>query len=364
MKLAYSGKKTKEEVMLGIDSGDFSFDKYPLNALLMGDNLSIMRAWLRKFPNNKVDLVYIDPPFATNTVFRSGKERTSTISSSKQDQVAYVDNLKGADFIEFLRERFILLRELMSDSASIYLHIDYKIGHYVKVVMDEVFGIENFKNDISRIKCNPKNFSRYGYGNMKDMLLFYTKTNRFVWNEPLVDRTKDEIKRLFSKTDSKGRYYTTNPLHAPGETVDGPTGQPWKGMSPPKGRHWRCAPSVLDELESKGLIEWSKNGVPRKIIYADDYSKKKLQDIWEFKDGQNPLYPTQKNLEMLKTIVMASSNPGDVVLDCFCGSGTTLLAADELNRNWIGIDASGVAISVSKKRLSNSEFLLGGGMGC
>jgi adenine-specific DNA-methyltransferase len=127
----------------------------------------------------------------------------------------------------------------------------------------------------------------------------------------------------------------------------------WKNMYPPKGRHWRYDPKVLDELNGQGLIEWSKTGVPRKIIYADELSTKRLQDIWDFKDTQSPEYPTQKNLEMLELIIKTSSNPKSLVLDCFCGSGTTMVASNILERKWIGIDSSKQAIKVSKKRMEN-----------
>jgi adenine-specific DNA-methyltransferase len=124
-------------------------------------------------------------------------------------------------------------------------------------------------------------------------------------------------------------------------------------MLPPKGRHWRYPPEVLEQLDRQGLIEWSKTGNPRKKIYADEYVKKKMyrQDIWEFKDPPYPSYPTEKNLEMLKVIVEASSNRGDIVLDCFSGSGTTLIASEQLGRRWIGIDNSSKAIEVTLKRL-------------
>lgn len=122
-------------------------------------------------------------------------------------------------------------------------------------------------------------------------------------------------------------------------------------MKPPKGRHWRVAPAILEEWDTQGLIEWSENGVPRKKIFFDERVGKKMQDIWTFKDPQYPHYPTEKNLDLLKFIVGASSNDGDLVLDCFCGSGTTLIAAQLLNRRWIGIDKSESAIQVAQKRL-------------
>ena len=124
-------------------------------------------------------------------------------------------------------------------------------------------------------------------------------------------------------------------------------------MKSPKGRHWRTDPAILEEWNGQGLIEWSANGVPRKKIFLDEKEGKKVQDIWEFKDPQYPQYPTEKSLGLLKFIVEASSNEGDLVLDCFAGSGTTLVAAQLLNRNWIGIDKSDAAIRVTQKRLDD-----------
>ena len=294
------------------------------NKLILGENLHVMKSLIDDYGlKGKIDLVYIDPPFSTNNVFKMGDSRVNTISFSHSDQVAYDDSLTGEDYIEFLRERLILIRELMSETASIYLHIDYKIGHYVKIIMDEIFGINNFRNDISRIKCNPKNFKRKSYGNIRDMILFYTKSDKYTWNDQRIPFTEKDIERLFKKIDEDGRRYTTIPLHAPGETRNGVTGQKWKGMYPPKGRHWRSSPDKLEKLDQEGLVEWSKNGVPRKKIYAEDKISegKKMQDIWEFKDSQSPSYPTEKNLELLKSIISASSNQGDLVMDVFAGFG-------------------------------------------
>ncbi|CAN2048493.1 adenine-specific DNA-methyltransferase [Candidatus Magnetomoraceae bacterium gMMP-1] len=353
MYLQYKGKKSEDKIF-NISPCELSnnWDEIK-NKLIFGENLKILNTLLDRYKlKSKVNLVYIDPPFATNNNFTIGENRVSTISNSYDDNIAYSDNLTGGLFLEFLRERLLFIRELMSENASIYLHIDYKIGHYVKIIMDEVFGLENFRNDITRIKCNPKNFKRKSYGNIKDMILFYSKNKNNIWNEPKDEFTTEDINRLFRKVDKNGRRYTTIPLHAPGETLNGPTGQEWRGMKPPKGRHWRSEPRILEKLDKEGLIEWSKNGVPRKKIYADEKDGKKKQDIWEYKDAQYPNYPTEKNIDMLKTIISASSNPGDLVLDCFCGSGTTLQAAEELGRNWIGIDKSAEAIKVTKKRLS------------
>jgi len=326
------------------------------NLLIYSENTQGLNYLLNEMNlKGQVDLVYIDPPYSTGGNFTITNGRATTISNSKNGTIAYSDTLKGKDFIEFLRERLLLLRELLSEQGSIYLHIDYKIGHYVKVMMDEVFGIENFRNDITRIKCNPKNFDRIGYGNIKDMILFYSKSTHPIWNEPREKYTEKDLEKLFSKIDKQGRRYTTVPIHAPGETQNGKSNQPFKGILPPAGRHWRTDVETLEMWDNVGLIEWSSTGNPRKIIYADEREGKRVQDIWEYKDPQYPIYPTEKNHELLDLIVKTSSNENSLVLDCFCGSGTTLFVAQKNNRQWIGIDESSLAIDASKSKLSSLQ---------
>ncbi len=326
------------------------------NLLIEGDNINGLNYLLNdKHLKGKIDLVYIDPPFATNNIFTITDGRASTISNSTKGETAYEDKLQRVEFIEYIRERLLLIRELLSDQGSIYLHTDYKIGHYLKVMMDEVFGIDNFRNDITRIKCNPKNFKRIGYGNIKDMILFYTKTNSPIWHEPTEIYSDEDITKLYPKISADGRRYTTVPIHAPGETQNS---KPFKGIMPPKGRHWRTDVSILEQWDRDGLIEWSANGNPRKIIYADEKQGKRIQDIWTlYKDPQYPVYPTEKNQEIIDLIIMTSSNPDSIVLDCFCGSGTTLKSASDLGRKWIGIDKSQLAIRITQEKLNGSENL-------
>lgn len=332
------------------------------NLLLLSENLHALQ-YLLEVENlaNKVDLVYIDPPFATGMNFTITQGRATTISNSKTGDIAYKDTLKGDEFLDFLSERLVLLRELLSDRGSIYLHIDYKIGHYVKVLMDKIFGMENFRNDISRIKCNPKNFARIGYGNVKDMILFYSKSANPIWNEPYQAYDESDMERLFPKKDKNNRRYTTVPIHAPGETLNGKSSQAFNGIFPPKGRHWRTDVETLQQWDREGLIEWSSAGNPRKIIYADERKGKRVQDIWDYKDPQYPDYPTEKNMELIERIVQTSSDEGSLVLDCFCGSGTTLVAAQNNGRKWIGVDQSPLAIDVTRKRLGQQEYSLFGG---
>ncbi len=326
------------------------------NLLIKSENIKGLNYLLNERDlKGKIDLVYIDPPFATGGTFTITDGRASTISNSRSGDVAYSDRLIGNDFLNFIKQRLILLKELMSEQGSIYLHIDYKIGHYVKVVMDEVFGIENFRNDITRIKCNPKNFNRLGYGNIKDLILFYTKSSEPIWNEPREKYTEEDYEKLFPKMDRQGRRYTTVPIHAPGETENGKSNQPFKGILPPKGRHWRTDVETLEQWDKDGLIEWSSTGNPRKIIFADEREGKRIQDIWEYKDPQYPTYPTEKNLDLLDLIVRTSSNENSIVLDCFCGSGTTLKSAQTRGRKWIGVDQSEHAIKATIAKLETIE---------
>lgn len=326
------------------------------NTLIHSDNIVGLNYLLNeKDLRGKVDLVYIDPPYSTGSNFTITNGRATTISNSKRGVIAYTDNLKGDDYIEFLRNRLILIHELLSEQGSIYIHIDYRIGHYVKIMMDEIFGINNFRNDITRIKCNPKNFDRVGYGNIKDLILFYSKTSNPIWNEPRKAYSERDIDKLFPKIDKNNRRYTTVPIHAPGETRNGKSNQAFKGMFPPEGKHWRTDVETLRRWDEEGLIEWSSNGNPRKIIYADEREGMRVQDIWDFKDPQYPDYPTEKNIEMLNLIINTSSNENSIVLDCFCGGGTTLKSAQLNNRRWIGIDQSPLAIQTVKEKLNSME---------
>jgi adenine-specific DNA-methyltransferase len=363
LSLKYPGKVSKEELYNMVKPAklvvvkEFKatlplFDDGWRNMLIWGDNLSILRALIEDNRiSRKIRLIYIDPPFGTGSIYR-GKRH---ISASLKEEVAYHDMPLSPQYLEFIRRRLIFLHDILADEGSIYVHIDVDAVHYVKILMDEVFGIECFINDIARVKCNPKNFERKAYGNIRDSILFYAKDpEKCVWNEPKEPYTEEDIKRLFPRVDIDGRRYTTVPLHAPGETRNGPTGQPWRNIKPPPGRHWRYPPEVLEELDKRGLIEWSSSGNPRLKIYADEYVKKgkRMQDVWlNYKDPAYPEYPTEKNLEMVMKIIEASSNPGDIVLDAFCGSGTVAIASEKLGRKWICIDISPVAIKTVLKRL-------------
>lgn len=354
--LIYDGKRSENEVLrvepastrlLWENPGEQE-QKRSSNRLYYGDNLAILASLLRDPAiRGKVRLIYIDPPFATNSIFQS---------RSQGD--AYADLLVGAHYIEFLRERLVLLRELLANDGSIYVHLDDNMAFHMKIIMDEIFGSKNFRSWITRKKCNPKNYTRKTYGNVSDFILFYTKSDNYVWNRPVEAWTDERAKKEYQYLEKEtGRYYKKVPVHAPG-TRNGETGLPWRGKLPPPGKHWQFPPQMLDEMDARGEIYWSPNGNPRRKIYLDESSGVAVQDIWlDFRDAHNQNiaitgYPTEKNPGLLARIIEASSHPGDLVLDCFSGSGTTLAVASQLDRKWIGIDNSLEAISTTLRRFA------------
>jgi len=300
------------------------------------------------------DLVYIDPPFATGNDFLISENRANSISGN--GSVAYSDRTTGKEYLNVLARQLRAIRKVMSPTGSIYVHIGLAVEHHVRLIMDKVFGAANFRNSITRIKCNPKNFDRNSFGNVKDSILFYSASpKQFTWHPQREPLSAEDIERLYPFADEMGRRYTTTPLHAPGITQNGKTGSSWRGIMPPEGRHWRYQPEKLDELEHHGLIAWSSTGNPRLIKYADEARGKLPQDVWEFKDPQHPIYPTQKNADMLKRTILTSSNPGDLVLDCFAGSGETLNQAHNLGRYFVGMDVSDAAQGIIRSRLEISD---------
>lgn len=358
LNLDYPNKKTLEEIERLIDKKRLKVvpikKSSEIGIFIHGDNLDGMIALLNEF-ENKIDLVYIDPPFNTNSDFYYSDENTSTVSHSKKDLIAYRDKMSFEEYLESIRERVVVIKKLLSDNGTLYFHIDCKVGHYIKIILDEIFGIDNFVNDITRVKSNPKNFNRKAFGNEKDVIYIYSKkAQNNIFNNVLIPLTEEKIKKAFPKVDKNGRHYTTVPCHAPGETQNGDTGMEWRGIHPPKGRHWRCNPNELEALDKKGMIEWSKNGVPRIKRFADEYKGKKIQDIWDnYKDPQYPIYPTEKNYEMLSMIIRQSSNEKSNIMDCYCGSCSFLSAGIDNSRYVIGIDKSDVSKNVLIEKRNN-----------
>jgi adenine-specific DNA-methyltransferase len=346
--------KTPKANLVKIDSFGFSSQ----SQLIRGDNLPILKTLSEASElAGKIRLIYIDPPYSTQRVFTSKSVWYQDDIDIEHNEHAYEDVLTGSEYLEFIRHRLIFLRELLSEDGTIYVHLDDKMAFAVKVIMDEIFGEENFRNWITRRKCSSKNYTRNQFGNITDYLMCYSKSKKPVWNRPYRSWSEAHAAKEYPRVEEKtGRRYKPVPIYAPG-VRNGETGQPWRGMMPPKGKHWFTSPENLEKLDQEGRIYWSPNGNPRKKVYLDESPGVPYTDLWmNFRDAHNQNvsitgYPTEKNLDMLKMIVQASSDEGDFVLDCFAGSGTTLEAAISLNRRWIGVDSSELAINVSKNRL-------------
>ena len=301
-----------------------------------------------------VTLIYIDPPYNTGGAFET-----------RDFLHAYDDSFTTNGYIDFMRKRMELMYELLSPEGSIYVHLDSNMVFHVKVMMDEIFGMGQFKGMITRKKCKSKNFTRKTYWNISDYILFYTKTEDPIWNRPYEEWDEEKILKEYPYIEEQtGRRYKKVPVHAPG-TRNGVTGGLWHGMLPPEGKHWQFTPDKLDEMDANGEIYWSANGNPRRKVYLDKSKGVPVQDIWlDYLDvnNQNTLvtgYPTEKNIELLRRIIQTSSRPGDIVLDCFAGSGTTLIAAEELGRQWIGVDIGDESISTIVNRFKYGSKPMG-----
>jgi DNA modification methylase len=328
------------------------------NLLFHGDNKEVLAYLLANGFRRQFNLIYIDPPFDSGADYVRKVQLRGIAGAAKiegetytlGEQIQYTDIWANDNYLQFMYERLMLLKELLADNGSIYVHCDQRKHHHLRFLLDEIFGNENFRNEIIRVKCNPKNFERPAYGNIHDVVLFYSKGDHLAWNDQVDELESEDIERLFPSVHANGRRYTTVALHAAGERR-GPTGQPWRNIGPPPGRHWANVPEDLDKFDAEGLIEWSSTGNPRLILYADERGNRRVQDIWTMKDPAYPIYPTEKNEGMLHRIIQASSNAGEVILDCFIGSGTTAAVAQRLGRRWIGCDINKGAIQTTSKRL-------------
>lgn len=347
----YPNKVSSKELLKPIEQHYIAFNEkqknnitsVPENSLILADNYFGLKKLLETY-ESKVKLIYLDPPYGTGMDFQS-----------RDLQHAYRDVMGTTPWIEFIRRRLIFMRELLSDDGSIYIHIGHQMLFHLKIIMDEVFGSDNFRNLIVRKKCSSKNYTKNQYPNINDYILFYSKSKNMIFENPGMPAESDWISKEYNKKDEKGLFKLV-PIHAPG-IRNGETGKPWRGMSPPQGKHWQMLPEKLEQLDQNGDIHWSKTGNPRRKVYLTEDKKLPLTDYWDnFRDAHHQSikitgYPTEKNFDMMKKIIQASTSVGDLVLDPFCGSGTTLHAAQELDRNWLGIDQSFQAIKTSIKRL-------------
>ncbi len=329
-----------------------------LNQIFWGDNLQVMSHLLKKY-RGKVKLIYIDPPFDSKAEYKrkiSVKGNTIANDHTVFEEKQYTDIWTNDEYLQFIYERLILLRELLSDDGSIYLHCDWHKSHYIRCIMDEIFGQENFLNEIVW-KRSGVHASKKGFGPVHDTILLYKKGNSFVWNPQYVPYEQEYIDSWFNKIDDNGRKYGLVVCSAPGERKGTLAHFEWNGQYPPAGRHWAYVKDKMIDLQEKGLLEHSSNGVPYVRKYLDESLGVPANDIWtdtghiKSKSFENFNYPTQKPEKLIKRIIEASSNPGDLIFDCFMGSGTTQAVAMKLGRRFIGADINLGAIQTTTSRL-------------
>ncbi len=324
------------------------------NLLVWGDNLMALRELLvdQQGPNRfgtrgKIKLVYIDPPFATRQDFMKDKEK------------AYHDKVMGAQFIEFLRRRLILLRELLADDGSIYVHLDAKKGHYIKAVMDEMFGEENFQNEIIW-KRSAAHSDSAAFANIHDVLYLYSKTDRLIFNPQYSTYSADYAAQRYKHREPDGRRFMDDNLTAMGLRGGGYI-YSWKGVT----KEWRCPKTTMERYAREGLLYYTRNGVPRLKRYLDKMLGLPFQDVWtdlfpvNSQAAERLNYPTQKAESLVERTIRTSSNAGDIILDCFAGSGSTAAVAEKLGRRWIAMDCGKLAIYTVQKRLFSLTTSIG-----
>lgn len=342
------------------------------NKLIWGDNKLILSS-LKNGPlrdeiekQGGLKLIYIDPPFDVGADFSMDIEvgdggDTFTKRPNILEEIAYRDTWgKGADsFIAMIYERLNLMRDLLAEDGSIYVHCDPRVNQYIKGACDEVFGPEQFINEIVWKRSDAHNDAGQGaqfFGRVHDLIYVYSRSENYVWNHiytPLPASTVDKWYR--NVEEGTGRRYNKADMTA--RKAGGDTRFAWKGVTPPTGRYWAYKREKMEAMDAAGKIVYSSSGMPYMKRYLDESKGIPLQDLWDDISmlrgfGNERIgYPTQKPEELLERIVSASSNPGDLVADFFVGSGTTAAVAEKLGRKWIATDLGKFAIHTTRKRL-------------
>lgn len=310
---------------------------------------------------DKVDLIYIDPPFATGQNFsfqiEVGEEeflKEANIIETKAYNDTWGRSLDS--YSQWIYETLQHLFVLLGPSGSIFVHCDWRLNSIIRLILDEIFAKSNFRNEITWRRAYSHNDGNK-FGIITDTILWYSKSDSYNYRKILVPRTEKETETEYPYIDEKTkRRYKSVSMNAAGQGQARDFGE--KGLlSPPKGTHWRWSQERIDKAIAEGIIYFSSNGVPRYKQFADEIAGKQVQNLWTdfmaISSQSKELldYPTQKPEALLERIVSASSNEGDLVLDCFSGSGTTAAVAEKLGRRWIACDLGRFAIHTARKRL-------------
>ena len=363
------------------------------NILYYGDNLEILRKYI---PDESVDLVYLDPPFNSRATYNVlFKEQTGELSQAQitafedtwhwgleseramqeifastmatpavKDFMSVIPKFLGkktdmAAYLTMMCVRLLELKRVLKDTGSIYLHCDPTASHYLKILMDAIFGPQGFTNEIVWKRSDAHSDAKQGakhYGRIHDIILLYSRGLTPVFNSiytPLPQSTVDSWYR--NVEPETGRFFNKADVTGPGGAAKGNPHYEWKGVT----RYWRYSRENMEQLEAEGKLIYSKSGMVYEKRYLDDSKGVAVQDLWTdiqmlrgiSEAGERLGYPTQKPQPLLERIIQSSSNEGDIVLDQFCGCGTALVVAQKLNRKWIGIDITHLAISTMKWRL-------------
>lgn len=361
------------------------------NTLFYGDNLPILREYIA---DESVDLIYLDPPFNSQRVYNvylkdeSGQEAESQIAAFKDtwywDEAAeqtyyhlvtnapdhvskmiaamrdFLGTTSMTAYLVMMTARLVELRRVLKPTGSLYLHCDPTASHYLKILLDTVFNPGNLRAEIVWKRSSAHSDTKQGAkqpGRIHDVIFFYSKNDsKWIWNPIYTPYDPEYLRKNYRYVDEKtGKRFKSTDLTAakPG----GDTSYEWKGRKPPEGRYWAYSKENMAKFEEAGLLYYTKTGLPRLKQYLDEMPGIPLQDVWvdippiSAHAAERLGYPTQKPLSLLERIIEASSNPGDVVLDPFCGCGTTVAAAQKLGRFWIGIDITHLSIALMKYRL-------------
>jgi DNA modification methylase len=342
------------------------------NRLIWGDKKYVLPSLLPEFAG-RVNLIYIDPPFDTGADFsftatvpdHPETPEDDAFSFTKEPSLiehkAYRDTWgRGLDsYLQWFYETAVLLHELLHETGSLYVHLDWHVSFYCKVILDEIFGSERFVNEIVWKRQTAKGDVTQGakhMGRIHEAIFLYTKSENYTWNPQYTPYDESYINAFYRYTDEDGRRYRLSDITAPGgaKASKGNPCYEFLGVT----RYWRFSKATMEKLYKEGrIVQTSPGAVPAQKRYLDEMPGVPLQDLWldirpiQGQSSENVGYSTQKPEALLERIIKLSSNPGDLVLDCFVGSGTTAAVAEKLGRRWIACDLSRFAIHTTRKRL-------------
>ena len=366
------------------------------NTLYYGDNLDILR---QHVPDESVDLIYLDPPFNSNASYnvlfkeQTGEESPAQIKAftdtwewtqeservfeqeiilnpatppNVKDMITAFRQFIGRNammaYLVMMTPRLVELRRVLKPTGSIYLHCDPTASHYLKLLMDAIFGSMNFRTEVIWRRTNAKGLAFKGYPRNHDTLLYYSKGDDFKWNRPFRPHDPEYVEQFYRFTESEtGRRYRLSDLSNPNRDRPNLTYE-WNGHM----RVWRWTKERMQEAHDNGIIHYSSTGLASQKRYLDEMQGNPVDTIWEdvrpvqAQAKERLGYPTQKPQALLERIIEASSNEGDVVLDPFCGCGTAVAAAEKLKRQWIGVDVTHLAVALMKNRLKTAFNIVPG----